>query len=207
LVAPIGTSLICYTPVDPYGQFNGAPQTLKILSSDSGALPPNQCAASAWDSLDTTDSSDDTMAPVATDPLGLVWYTLPSTSDYGRLYLWGELGLGDFNAKYGGPPEAITLLVKIRQLATSGFATPNPVFSLVDGNDNSINVEMAGTWLAPTTDWGIYTRDFASAEIGLLTLDGSLNQWEIDFWGNRDTNTPPEPVEVAWIALAILPPN
>lgn len=203
LVAPSGASVACYMPVNAIVGTDGLIHTTKTISTDPVGVPAPSFPGDAFDSLDQNPPSM-TAAPVVTDPLGLIWQTPSPTTADGRIYLIGGMNLGAYKAKYGSGPGAISLYVKMRKLVESGHSAPEALFSVYDGQQNGITVVEDDTQLQPATDWAIYSRMFASAEIASLSLDGTLNVWNLLF-EDILSSTPPENVEVAWFALAFVP--
>jgi hypothetical protein len=63
----------------------------------------------------------------------------------------------------------------------------------------------------PSTSWAIYSRTFASSDLAGLSLDGSVNYWDLNFYDVNDDIFPPSPasedIQIAWFALAITPPD
>ena len=195
LVAKTGAIIACYMPLQP--DLPGGPGTA-TLTTDPASLPKASIIGVA-SQLTSTDVFD---APTVDDPSGLVWRANP---DY-WLGIGSILNLGQFQATYGARPKAGTLYVKMRKVVDATRKAPDPIFRTYDGADQVIATDYGQAWLQPTTEWAIHTRNFALSEIAALSMDGRKNFWRLTFDG-LDLYTPPEPVEVAWFALTLVPPN
>jgi len=195
LVTKTGAIIACYMPLQP--DLPGGPDTA-TLTTDPTALPKESIIGLA-SQLTSTDVFD---APTIDYPSGLVWRANP---DY-WLGIGGILNLGQFQATYGASPKAGTLYVKMRKVVDASRKAPDPIFRMYDGAAQVVATDYGQSWLQPTTEWAIHTRILALSEIAALSLDGRKNFWRIIFEG-LDLFAPPEPVEVAWFALALVPPN
>jgi hypothetical protein len=209
LVAPAGAVIACYMPVDPLGPgtYHNAPITVVNLTSDpQGGMP--HIYGAAFRTVDVLKEDNDTLAPVVADPLGVVWSNRATSWATGSIYLKAAFELKDFVARYGGPPSAMTLHVKMRTVADACRVPPSGVLTLSNGT---------GAWLTFGEDdtdqfhadeeWVVRTRDFNAGELKGLSIDGTMNVLEQGWSGDSLRLTVPRTIQVAWFALTYTPPK
>lgn len=187
-------------PVEAFEFGEGNVRTSLVVSSDPVGLPSDSAFGSAFDLQDTdTQWMTDVPAPVAPDPLGVVWHATPTTY-VGRILLQGDLDVDQFITKYDGQwPSSVTIHVKMRRQPVAHGVIPAPEF-IFWGGGSQLTWEDAA-YLTPTRDWEIWSRELTAIELNSLTKEGP-NSFKLIFRGNWSTSAPLEAVDVAWFAVS-----